>query len=247
MKGMQGILIAAMFGIVGAVCNWFYIVQQADKYERESFIAIDPTAEINLGDRFKREHFQKVEIPKNHLGNLETTAVKWIDLDAVEGLAATRAYFGSEILMHQDLESPAKKELNSMIGKDERVMWLPADSRTFNASHVNPGDEVSFRIPRFARPAAPDGGLEDNLEPGQVEPEEIIGPFRILALGNRKGRKDIRKAAGLSSGAENVIAISVAVRGSQLEPKAQRISEILQLTNFQGVQILLHPAPDKKK
>ena len=29
MKGLQGMIVAAGLGIIGAICNWFYISQQA--------------------------------------------------------------------------------------------------------------------------------------------------------------------------------------------------------------------------
>ncbi len=243
MKGLQGIVIAAALGIVGAVCNWFYIAKQADNYARVGFVAVAPGTQIKLGDRFTREDFVKIDIPQNQLGNLDITAVKWRDLDAVTGLAAIRSYNGSEILLQQDLKTPAKEDLNKMIGKNERVMWLPVDSRTFNPAHVNPGDLVSFKVSRFTGRSPTSAS---NTQPANSANDEIIGPFRILALGNRKGRREIQRAAGQPTGSENVVAISVEVRNSQLEPKAKRISEILQLTNFQGIQVLLHPASDEK-
>lgn len=240
MKGIQGLVIAAALGITGGVCNWLYISQQADQYERVSLLAIKRDVQLEIGDRFKESHFMKVDVPKLRLGNLESTAVLWKDRAGVVNLPATRNYTGgAEILMVQDLQTPAKEDLNKKIGPDERIMWLPVDSRTFNPQHVNPGDQVSFRIPALlAQPvpaSAPDGGGD-----------EIIGPFRILALGNRKGRREIHRAAGLKSGSENVIAISVEIRANQLAPKAQRISAILQRTNFKGVQVLLHPASEKE-
>lgn len=247
MRGLQGVVIAGAFGIVGAVSNWLYIAQQADRMERVSFIAIEADAQVNVGDRFREQHFQKVDIPKNRIGNLDQIAVLWRDRLTAVGLPSARSYLGGEILLRQDLETPAKRDLNDLIGADERVLWLPVDSRTFNPQHVNPGDEVSFKIPNFAtvhdEPAAdvtPAGST------GTSSHSEIIGPFRILALGNRKGRLEVRRASGMSGGAENVLAISVKIAGNALEPKAERISEILQLTNFQGVQVLLHPAGQAK-
>ncbi|MBM82679.1 MAG: hypothetical protein CMJ78_19115 [Planctomycetaceae bacterium] len=244
MKGVQGLMIAGCLGIIGAVCNWFYLVRQADNYERVALIAVKDNlgAPIELGQRFKESDFVKVEIPKNRLGNLEKVAVRWDALNTVIGFNSNREYFGGEIVMQQDLRTPAKEDLNKMIDKTRRVIWLPVDSRTFNPAHVNPDDLVSFRIPDFiAQPA-----LANSDEPESTAGQsEIIGPFRILALGNRKGRREISKAAGLSVGAENVIAISVKVsKDGSLESAAQRLLVVLQRTNFQGVQLLLHSAEE---
>ena len=242
MKGTQGLVIAVALGITGAVCNWLYMAQQATNYERVAFLAVGNGMQIEAGDKFTEAHFIRIDIPKSDLGNLEKTAVKWSDLNVVVGHPATKDYIGGEIILNQDLRTPAKEDLNNLIGKDERVIWLPVDSRTFNPQHVNPGDQVSFKVPRhLGRNPQPAGSKKSP----PLTVNEIIGPFRILALGNRKGRRDIRTAAGLSSGSENVIAISVQVRSNQLEPKAERISGLLQMTNFQGVQVLLHPAAEE--
>ena len=251
MKGIQGIVIAVALGITGAVCNWLYLSNQARNYQSVSFVAVRADAGVNFGDRFKEDYFVRVDVPKSRVGNLERTAVKWEDRMAWLGIAATRSYgeSGDEILLHQELKTPAKKDLNTMIGESERIMWLPVDSRTFNPSHVNPGDSISFRVPQYAssRPIPAKGS--SGARPGSTTVSaEIIGPFRILALGNRKGRRDVRKAAGLSSGAENTLAISVIVdKNGHLEARAQQLSQILQLTNFQGVQALLHPASEQEE
>ncbi|RMG33708.1 MAG: hypothetical protein D6725_15300 [Planctomycetota bacterium] len=228
MKGTLGLALSVALGTVAAFANWMYLQQQAENYTRVAFVGIKPGVRIRIGERFRPEHLTKVEIPKNALGNLELIAVHWEEHPAIPAFTATREFTGGELLLQQDLRTPAAQDLNRMLGENEVAMFLPIDARFFNPRLVNPGDLVSFRIP----PAQP------NAKP------EIIGPFRILALGNRKGRAEIQRAAGLPSGAENVIAISVKTTdgGTQLEPRAERIATILQATNFRGVQLLLHPA-----
>lgn len=252
MKGLQGLLIAAGLGVAGAILNWFYIQKQAREYESVAFVAVRADAGVNLGDRFKGGQLERVDVPKRRVGNLERTAVQWNARGNVIGMYATRSYgeFGDEILLNQDLKTPAHKDLNSLISESERVIWLPVDSRTFNPLHVNPGDEVSFMVSLYAAqsrvPTTSSSVSRTGTGTGSAR-SEIVGPFRILALGNRKGRVEVRRAAGLSSGGESTIAIAVELEKSgQLGADAERISEVLQLTNFQGVQVLLHPAPSKK-
>ena len=241
MKGMQGLFIAACLGIIGAVCNWFYLMRLADKTERVAFVGVKSEVNISAGQKFKESDFMKVEIPMNRLGNLEKTAVRWEAVDSVKGFPSNKDYLGGELLLQQELRTPAKADLNKMINDSQRVIWLPVDSRTFNPAHVNPGDLVSFRVPDIvAKPA-----LANATDPN-TGVSEIIGPFRILALGNRKGRREISRAAGVAVGAENVIAIAVETsdKGTKLDAMGQRLSEVLQKTNFQGVQLMLHPAED---
>ncbi len=238
MKGVTGLIIALTLAISGGICNWMYIARQADGYERVSFVKVDAD-QIRVGDRFKREHFGKVDIPKNNLGNLETVAVKWIDLSTVINRVASKNYVRDQIILQDDLTTPASGDLNKKIGPDERVMWLPVDPRGFNPQHVNPGDMVSFRVPKLLTGGPTPVASDEGDEPAS---DEIIGPFRILALGNRKGDPQIGKAYGQRFGSENVLAISVKVRGTSLEPRAQRILDVLATTNFKGVQVLLHPS-----
>ena len=240
MKGVTGLIIALTLAIAGGVCNWMYIARQAENYERVAFVKVGDER-IRAGDKFKRDHFEKVEIPKNLLGNLETVAVKWIDLTTVVNRVATKDYVTDQIILQSDLTTPAATDLNKKIGPDELVMWLPVDPRAFMSQHVNPGDMVSFRVPRLLTSGPTPVTSED--DDGPVS-DEIIGPFRILALGNRKGDPAVAKAYGQRSGSENVLAISVKKRDTSLEPRAQRIADILATTSFKGVQVLLHPSTE---
>lgn len=243
MKGVPGLIIAATLAIAGGICNWLYIARQADRYERESFIKVR-VDQIRAGSRFKREHFDKVDIPKNNLGNLEKIAIRWQDLSTVVNQIAIKDYVRDQLVLQDDLKTPPQEDLNSKIGPNERVVWLPVDPRSFNPQHVNPGDMVSFRVPASLGGSPTPAVSAVGAEPEPQAAEEIIGPFRILALGNRKGTPETARVAGQRFGSENVIAVSVEVRGAELEPKARRIFDILGLTNFKGVQVLLHPAID---
>ena len=237
MKGAQGIMIAVAMGVVGFVCNWLYLEREASRVELVSFVGVSQPADVKRGDVIQSGDLVPISMPKSHESQLAQVAVLWDQRDLVIGQKAARdlAVSGeAELVMHRDLTTPAIKDINELIADNERVMWLPVDSRTFNPQHVDPGDQVSFRIPEFGKGAS----RSQPTEAGG----KILGPFRILALGNRKGRRDVRQAAGLASGAENVIAVAVKVENpdGKLEPRAETLAGILAVNNFQGVQVLLH-------
>lgn len=242
MKGIPGLIIAATLAIAGGICNWLYIARQADRYERESFVVVSAD-QIRAGEKFKRQDFGKVDIPKNNLGNLERIAVRWQDLSTIVDQVAVKDFTRDQLILQDDLRTPPSRPLNQNLGPNERIIILPVDPRSFNPQHVNPGDMVSFRIPPAlgGRPS-PNAVGADSVEPAA----EIIGPFRILALGNRKGSIDTARVIGQRSSSENDIAVSVEIRGNDVEPKAQRILNIISTTNFKGVQVLLHPATDRQ-
>ena len=71
MRGLPGLLIAVGLGIVGAICNWYYLSRQAAQMEKVAFVALNGDAQLNLGDRFADDHFMQVQLPSNNLGNLQ--------------------------------------------------------------------------------------------------------------------------------------------------------------------------------
>ena len=94
MRGLPGLIIAAGLGIVGAICNWFYLSRQASQMEKVSFVAVKSAAQLNLGDQFKESDLIQVDIPRDNLGNLNEVAVPWKNVRTVVGMAATKAYRG---------------------------------------------------------------------------------------------------------------------------------------------------------
>ena len=238
MKGITGIIIAVALALTGGICNWLYLQKQADSYRRIGFVKVK-TDHIRLGDQFKPDHLEQVQFPEAFLGNLEKVAVRWSDKDSIIGTRATRVYVRDQLVLHEDLRTPPARPINELLGKNEREMTLPIDNRMFNPGHVNPGDEVSFWFPKVARgPAAP--GSADNPVP--TDEEEIIGPFRILAIGNRRGSREVQKASGQRVGSESSISISITIQDNgQPEIRASRLKQMFAMTNGKGVQILLHP------
>ena len=123
MKGIQGLVIALALAITGGVCNWLYLANQADRYERMAFVKID-VDQIVAGDKFKEEHFSKVEIPKNNLGNIETIAVKWVDLSTVLGVVANRDYARDQLVLADDLKTPPPKSQLAIVPSQGHVSLM---------------------------------------------------------------------------------------------------------------------------
>lgn len=242
MKGVQGLLLSLGLGLAGAICNWFYLDRLAGKEAKVSFIGIRADAQINVGDTLVDSHLVKVDIPKSAIGNLEQVAPQWKDVPLVVGWPSNRSYRGGELVLQQDIRTPGAKDLNDKLGKDEVAFWIPIDTRTFNSMRVNPDDEVSFLLPNSAlggpSPTPVDG------QPGGSADSDIVGPFRILELGNRTGRPEVQKAAGGRQGNENVLTLVSKFAGGRLDAKAKRVNEYMKATKSQGLQVILHP---KKK
>lgn len=237
MRGLPGLIIAAGLGIVGAICNWFYLSRQAAQMEKVSFVAVESTAQLNLGDRFKESDLVQVDIPKDHLGNLNEVAVPWKNVKTVVGRAATRAYRGGELVLQSDLRTPSERDFSHLLAKDELGIWVPVDSSSFVPEGISPGDWISFLTSGTG--TGTDGSTGDSANPGISSSGNDIGPFQILSLGARTGARDVRLANSRSSGEESVVGIRVKVIDGKMEPKAERLLQFLR-TNGSPLQVVLY-------
>jgi hypothetical protein len=233
-----------------------YLAQKGQELDSVEFVGIAEDVKINPGDRFLKTHFVKIPIPLTAVGGLQKAAVKWEVVNSVvDSERATKSYAPGEILLWQDLKTPPASDVKKLLAADERVLWIPVDTRSFVPSLVTPGDQVSFIVPRFIKGApapaaasAPASAPGDNPANGNAPrpasaASETIGPFRILSLGNRMGSPQVLRAAGFTPSQENVMAVAVRTVNNELDELGQKVSEVLRLTNFQQVQVLLHPAP----
>jgi hypothetical protein len=238
MKGIKGLIIALGLGVAGAMFNWAYLAKKSRDVEKINFIGIASEATVGHGERLTEENLVPIGVPERNVGNLDNFAVRWSDRQTVLGMNVYRALTGGSMLLRQDLKTPPQ-ELR--FGHDpnvqERAMWIPVETRTFVPSLVVPGDMVSFLVSGTAAgtPTPADGSA----------PTEIIGPFKILSLGNRLGSVAVLRASKVSQVQENVMTIRVKIENSRLEPKARKLWKLLRATNFRQVGILLHPRGDE--
>jgi hypothetical protein len=241
MKGTQGLIIAAAFGIVGAFCNWFYIARMAEKMEKDAFVIIRGDARINPGDRFQEKHFDRVEIPRANVGSLVQTAVPWSERATAVGERAPKAYQGGELLLRQDLRTPAHRDAADMLAENEVLAWISVTSGNFVPEMLNPGDRVSFEVLQV--PSGNSGG--GTSREAQLGPTEMIGPFEVLSLGARRGELEVRRTAGASSGPEHVIGIRIREENGAREAKAERLFRALRLSGNKALGVVLHSAKTK--
>ena len=249
MNGKIALPIAAGLALAGAALNWIYLTNKAQQLEKIEFLCVAPGVTIRPGDRFTEDKLAPLAIPKNNVGeNLRKEAILFADRGTVIGMAAVRVHPEREILLRQDLKTPP---LTLALNKDKEVaIWIPVDTRTFVPSLVSAGDLVSFMVGGVPTPALPpeaDGGGEENGAtspmPSRPGNAELIGPFKVLSLGNRLGSTEVLKASGLPQMQENVMTISASIEGGQLDPKAQKLWKLLQSSGFRQVGVVLHARP----
>ena len=240
MKGALGLTLAAGLGIVGALSNWFYLQRLAKSEEKVYFIAIRDGVRLNVGDAIKSEHLEAVGIPRSSVDHLDAVAPQWSARESVLNVRATRPLHEGEIIFDFDILQEAQQALAKTLQENEIVRWVPVDSGSVVPSHINPGDLVSFEVPRVGSGGpTPVGGTVGG---GGSAMSEIIGPFRVVSLGGRREPENVAMAQRRSSSAESVIAIVVTMKDGAMDSKAERLFEAVRLAGNQGVQVLLHSA-----
>jgi len=252
MNGTKALAIAAALGVAGAALNWYYLFTKSQQLEKIEFLSIAPGVTIQPGERFTEAKLAPLAIPKDNVSEqLLKEAILFADWRTVENMPAVRAHREREILLRQDLKTPPPTL--ALTKPNERAIFIPVDTRTFVASLVSPGDQVTFVVGGAPQPtpAVPgengDSPAEENLPTiGPPPSAELIGPFRVLSLGNRLGSAEVLKASGVPQLQENVMAVAVTVeKGDQLDTKAAKLWKLLQASGFRQVGVLLHPRTEK--
>jgi hypothetical protein len=245
MKNHLGLIVAVMLGVIAACLNFLYLSNKAANFEKVAFLAVKPQTVIRAGETFRDDHFVALEIPRAGVtGPLLESAVLYESRGTVTGMKATKDYGGGELILRADLKTPPPV---LELGENEQAIGVPVDTRTFVPALVRPGDRVSFLVPRSApaAPAAPAGGENGEEPPSAPLPtvgnSELIGPFKVLSVGNRLASADVFKAAGLPQQQENVLTISVRADGDKLEARAQKLFDLLQAGGLRQAGVVLHP------
>ncbi len=270
MKGINGLIVAIVLGLLGAAANFWYLNTEAQKRDMVAFIGIKKGVKIDRGEHLTDDKLVAVDIPANHIGNLKDFAYLWADRITVKDLPVWRTLDsnseGALLLMQSDVATPLK-ELE--LGKDEVIRWIPVDSRSFVPSLIAPGDLVSFILPKLqpgptrapqpkpagdpgkpdaARPAA-DSGENPSLEPKAEDADvtqmpanqiEIYGPFTVLSVGNRLGDAKVMQSGKIPQLQENLLGIRVSKKYSGEVEKADALWERLQAVNFRQIGVQRH-------
>ncbi len=240
MKGIQGLIVAGVLGIAAALLNWAYLHSRTSEEEMVAFVGIKEGKTINRGDALHEDDLVPLRIPARWVGNLKDFAVPYAAKQTVVGQPVWRTLAGECLLLGEDLKTPPQ-ELK--LDEGESVMWIPVDTRAFVPSLVVPGDMVSFLVARPVVPTPIRSGAESSTpsnDNASASPVETIGPFKILALGNRLGNPEVMRAAKMPQLQESVLAIRVSNHVAGERERAEKLWSLLQATNFRQVGVTLH-------
>lgn len=226
MKGIQGLVIAIVLGIVGAAFNWVYLNNKSKEFEVESFIGVKKGLKIALGDPIKKAYLEKIDIPKANSRNLRVYAYPYDNLESLLGQKSIRKYGGGELLLRQDFQtSPYRLNLENK----QQAIWVPIDTRTTITSHITPGiTQVYFFVP----------GANNQKNPSQFSGDaDWLGPFEVLSVGNRFGSVEAMRASKTTPKNEHMLTLRATDTNGKPNVKASRLVKHLTNTDYQPLRL----------
>jgi len=253
MKGLQGLIVAGLLGLLAVALNWVYLQQKTADVDKVMFLGVKKGVAVSPPDTLSKDDLEAVPVPRLHAGNLKDYVFLYRDLKTVVGISPSRAVRGGELLPRSIYATPpATLKLKA----DERLFTVSVASQSFVPALVNPGDEVTFvvPVPKPAPPAAPAPTVDDDSGAALPPPPapvvnttaanygvELIGPFTVASVGNRLGSTGALRASRKSQVQERQIGIVVKTEGDQYERQAMKLIEQITRNNSRNIGVVLHP------
>jgi len=227
MKGIQGLVIAIVLGVIGAIFNLVYLNKGRD-FAHVSFIGVRSGTNIDRGIPVQEEHLAEVKIPRPHVGNLNVYAYPWNDQATIIGRPTARKYEGGEILLRQDFRTaPDQLPLRD----NDAAVWVPIDTRTAITSQILPGStRVSFSLPRS-------GSGNPSLS---GENWEWLGPFEVLSVGNRFGSTEAMSASKTAPQHAHMLTLPATTRNGKPDVRITRLHDHLMQNDFKPLRLKIH-------
>jgi len=247
MKGIHGLILGLGVGIAAALFNWAYMTRATGDIDAVAFVGIAPAKDLEAGHILMEEDLVPVPIPAIPARRLKDFAYLYSDRASIVGMRITRPIPGGSLLLQDDLRPPPPKLRfgGQPVGNTEEIaMFIPIDVRTIVPSLLEPGDMVSFVVgaptPAVSNPGTAPTDGSSTPETASLGGPQVIGKFKVLAIGNRLSSVEVHRAYQLPQGQENILTISVRLENGRLEPKAERLWKMLEATNFRQVGVILH-------
>jgi hypothetical protein len=238
MKGIQGLVIAVVLGILGAVVNMVYL-SKGRNTEVVTFIGVKPGAKIELGKPIRADDLEPIAIPSANVGNLNKFAFviepgkKISDAKTILGWKAARELNGGELILRDDLRTPPP---HLALKEGESVQWITINTSTAVVSQLIPGEtRISFYLPK-------NRGHTVGQPPSEtgVNTWEFVGPFEFLAVGTRMGDPEVMSANRVSTKQQNVVTLLV---NNENEDRVMDVYNYWHSTNYEPLAVKMHPAP----
>ncbi|MCL4203670.1 MAG: hypothetical protein KJ000_14290 [Pirellulaceae bacterium] len=238
MKGMQGLIVAGLLGVLGVALNWIYLQGKTKDVATIRFLGIKAGTPLEAGQVIREEHLEAVPVPALHAGNLKDYVYLYDERGTVVGITATRRYQAGDLMYRQDYRTPPA-ELK--LAPHEKLIWIPVNSSGFVPELVDPGDRIEFVIPVYESQPLP-AGIEEGMAAAsarRVVRTESIGPFRVGSLGSRLASRDVARGNRLSTSQERLVGIVVSQNDQREVDNATNLQARILSGDFRDISVAL--------
>jgi hypothetical protein len=234
MNHWKRLAVPAALGVIAAIVNWMTVTA---KIRPETFVAVKH--DVAYGETLGAADLVKIELSGN-LGSLRQAAVGWEHRACMYGRRAPRELVAGDVVLWRDLND------TDTPGVGEDMVSIPLSHVAVVPRLILVGQKVGFWV---AVPAEEDP-VRSSGKTGSGHPAddavdgkgEYLGPFRVLAVGERASRGTEAASSGKCS-EDRVLTIAV-----RLDPKTRqldhRTARLVAAVNAQGkgriMAILLH-------
>ncbi len=239
MKGMQGLMVAGLLGVLAVALNWIYLQGKTRDVAIVQFLGVRATSPIEPGQVIREEHLQVVPVPERHAGNLKDYVYLYEERGTVVGITATRQYEQGDLIYRHDYRTPP---VELRLSSQEKLIWIPVASSSFVPDLVDPGDRIEFIIPVYERVASPgssegeDGAASWDRRPVRTE---SIGPFRVGSLGSRLASRQVARGSRLTGSQERLIGIVIDQTDERERDNAANLQGRILTGDFRDIGVAL--------
>ena len=214
MKGVHGLIIAVVLGLLGAALNFVYIESKTSEADTVMFVGIKADVAVPRGERFEATDFVDVPIPRKHAETLMDFAFTADAKASLVGMQPRRAFEGGELVLRTDMLTPPT-ELQFDESAGEGAIWIRVDQKNLESTLVHPGNMISFV---FVNPADRLPGVGSDQGGGSNERVETIGPFKVLSVGRR-----LTATPPIGSATGTTLGILVQKEGAQFDANTMKL------------------------
>lgn len=158
-------------GMLAAAMNWAATTSKLAPYA-----CVRLASDVEFGEPLRQDMFERVEISGDLL-NLPDTFVPWRERSLLYGYPSPRSFTKGDLVLLRDAE-PQKNVLPTQPG--ELPMSISLGSMTVVPEFIQVGQQVSFFVGK-----EPSRSAETAVSQETRAVARQIGPFRVLAVGNR--------------------------------------------------------------
>lgn len=249
MKGTSGLILAIFLGALAMLLNWAYLENKRSEIKTVSLAGIAAGTKLDKGETLREEHLQEIQIPAANATSLASLAYLYEDRKSLIGMRTLREYQEGDLILRRDYRTlPAEITL----AQDERLIWIPVDSRSFVPELLNPGDDVTFLVPLAQTTSRGEAASasEESEEPAEtasllptapLAPSDAFGPFRVASIGSRLASQSLASASRTATMQDRQVGIIVKAKNQSLEPRALQLLDRLQRNDYRQVSVVLHP------